>query len=250
MLTLLPYPLYCFGVLEQPLSTAKKKEIRRIVEAIGRAIVEQRLVPGTRLVELKLVDALGANRNHIRAALLELSHQGLVSITINKGAMVACPSQQEAADVFVVRRLLEAEAMVLAAERIEDTDLAALRKLIEEERQAVEEGRRPAAVKLAARFHIELARIAGNQVLSDMLERLLGRCSLIVSMYQKDSRSHECHCDEHTQLVELLAAGDVDTAVLSMRQHLDNLESSLDLTQEEEQVTDFVALFADSVPTE
>ncbi|MCT7653787.1 GntR family transcriptional regulator [Oceanimonas sp. NS1] len=102
------------------MTTAKKKEIHRIVEAVGRAIVEQRLAPGTRLVELKLVEALQANRNHIRAALLELSHQGLVSIIANKGAMVACPSQQEAADVFVVRRLLEAEAVVLAATRIDE----------------------------------------------------------------------------------------------------------------------------------
>jgi DNA-binding GntR family transcriptional regulator len=237
--------LYCFGVLELLLSTAKKKEIRRIVEAIGRAIVEQRLAPGTRLVELKLADALKANRNHIRDALQELSHQGLVSIVVNKGAMVACPSQQEAADVFVVRRVLEAEAMALAAARVKEADLAVLRNLIEEERQAVEEGRRSAAVKLAARFHIELARIADNQVLSEVLERLIARCSLIVSMYQKDSRAHECHCNEHGQLVDLLVAGDVDAAVLSMRRHLDNLESSLDLSQEEEEATDFVALFAD-----
>ncbi|GAA3539717.1 GntR family transcriptional regulator [Zobellella aerophila] len=227
------------------MSTAKKKEIRRIVAAIGQAILEQRLAPGTRLVELKLSDALNANRNHVRAALLELSHQGLVSIVVNKGAMVACPSQQEAAEVFVVRQLLEAEATALAAGRASKADLAVLKKLIEDERQAVEEGKRPVAVQLAARFHIELARIAGNRVLSEMLERLVARCSLIVSMYQKDSRAHECHCEEHGHLVELLAAGDVEAAVLSMRQHLENLESSLDLTQEEERVTDFVALFAE-----
>lgn len=225
--------------------TVKKKEISRIVAAIGRAIVEQRLVPGTRLVELKLVDALSANRNHIRAALLELSHQGLVSITVNKGAMVACPSQQEAADVFAVRQLLEAEAIALAATRIEQSDLLMLNTLISEEKNAVEQGMRPTAVELSGRFHIELARMAGNQVLSDILERLMARCSLIVSMYQKDRHAHQCHCDEHTQLVELLAAGDGDGAVRLMRQHLESLESSLDLTQEEEQVTDFMALFAD-----
>ncbi|MCT7653786.1 FCD domain-containing protein [Oceanimonas sp. NS1] len=85
--------------------------------------------------------------------------------------------------------------------------------MIDAERQAVNEGRRPAAVQLAARFHLELARIAGNQVLLEMLERLLARCSLIVSMYQKDRRAHECHCDDHGRLVDLLLAGDVDTAV-------------------------------------
>lgn len=230
------------------MTTAKKKEIRRIVDAVGRAIVEQRLAPGTRLVELKLAEALQANRNHIRDALLELSHQGLVSMVVNKGAMVACPSQKEATDVFVVRRLLEAEAVVLAAKRIDKTGIAALSALIEAEKQAVSEGRRAEAVQLAARFHLEVARIADNQVLLEMLERLLARCSLIVSMYQKDSQEHNSHCSEHGRLVDLLVAGEVDEAVRLMKQHLTHLESNLDLSEKEEQSLDFMALFSEQRP--
>ncbi|WMC11191.1 GntR family transcriptional regulator [Oceanimonas pelagia] len=230
------------------MTTAKKKEIRRIVDAVGRAIVEQRLAPGTRLVEVRLAEALQANRNHIRDALQELSHQGLVSMVVNKGAMVACPSQQEATDVFVVRRLLEAEAVVLAAARIDAAGIAALQTLIDEERRAVDEGRRAEAVQLAARFHLEVARIADNQVLLEMLERLLARCSLIVSMYQKNRQAHNSHCDEHGRLVALLAAGKVDEAVHAMNRHLEHLESTLDLTQEEEPETDFMTLFAEQRP--
>lgn len=223
----------------------KRREIQRIVGIISRAILEQRLAPGTRLVETRLSEALGANRNHVRAALLELSHQGLVAIAANRGATVACPSQQEAAEVFAMRRILEEEAVALAARGERRGELAPLRALIEEERRAVEEGRRPAAVDCAARFHIELARLGGNRLLVEVLERMVAKTSLIVSMYQKDRNAHHCHCEEHGRLLDLVAAGEAGTAALSMRRHLENLEASLELTEEEEQSLDLAALFAE-----
>ena len=86
-----------------------------IVESLTRAIVEHRLLPGTKLAEQKLADHFGVSRTLVRQALFQLSQNRLIRLEPARGAFVAAPSVQEARQVFAVRRMLEAE-MVRAVE--------------------------------------------------------------------------------------------------------------------------------------
>jgi DNA-binding GntR family transcriptional regulator len=83
----------------------------RIVESITTAIVERRLMPGTKLAEQKLADIFGVSRTLVRQALNQLSRDRLVTLEPARGAFVAKPSVEEARQVFEVRAMLEA-AMV------------------------------------------------------------------------------------------------------------------------------------------
>src|SRR5690606_34719231 len=74
-----------------------------IVNAVMRAIVEHRLLPGAKLVEQKLGDRFGVSRTVVRQALFRLSELKLVRLEPARGAFVAAPSIQEAREVFAVR---------------------------------------------------------------------------------------------------------------------------------------------------
>jgi DNA-binding GntR family transcriptional regulator len=50
-----------------------------IVSALTKAIVEHRLLPGSKLAEQKLADHFGVSRTLVRQALLQLSQQQLVT---------------------------------------------------------------------------------------------------------------------------------------------------------------------------
>jgi len=80
-----------------------------IVESLTRAIVEHRLLPGTKLAEQKLADHFGVSRTLVRQALFQLSQNRLIRLEPARGAFVATPSVDEARQVFAVRRMLEAE---------------------------------------------------------------------------------------------------------------------------------------------
>ena len=80
-----------------------------IVENLTRAIVEHRLLPGTKLAEQKLADHFGVSRTLVRQALFQLSQNRLIKLEPARGAFVATPSVAEARQVFAVRRMLEAE---------------------------------------------------------------------------------------------------------------------------------------------
>jgi DNA-binding GntR family transcriptional regulator len=80
-----------------------------IVEALTRAIIEHRLLPGTKLAEQKLADHFGVSRTLVRQALFQLAQNRLIRLEPARGAFVATPSVEEARQVFAVRRMLEAE---------------------------------------------------------------------------------------------------------------------------------------------
>src|SRR5690349_7106037 len=79
----------------------------RIVESITTAIVERRLMPGTKLAEQQIADIFDVSRTLVRQALNRLSRDHLVTLEPARGAFVAKPSAEEARQVFEVRRMVE-----------------------------------------------------------------------------------------------------------------------------------------------
>ena len=104
------------GALPAPADGSAAGPTQRIVDSITTAIVERRLMPGTKLAEQQIADIFGVSRTLVRQALNQLSRDRLVTLEPARGAFVAKPSVQEARQVFEVRAMLEA-AMVQAAVR-------------------------------------------------------------------------------------------------------------------------------------
>ena len=59
-----------------------------------------------------------------------------------------------------------------------------------------------------------------------MLDELISRCALITVMYQSTTAAVHSH-EEHTFIVDALAAHDAETAVRLMREHLEHVEEGL-----------------------
>jgi DNA-binding GntR family transcriptional regulator len=98
----------------------------RIVESITTAIVERRLMPGTKLAEQKIADIFKVSRTVVRQALNQLSRHKLVTLEPARGARVAEPSIEEARQVFEVRHMLESAVVRRLAASITPQQVAAL----------------------------------------------------------------------------------------------------------------------------
>ena len=88
-----------------------------VTEALRAAILNGEYAPKQRLVEIDLCERFSTSRFILRAALQELSAQGLVEFQRNRGARVRDVSLQEAIEITEVRILLEGH---LAKKRPED----------------------------------------------------------------------------------------------------------------------------------
>jgi DNA-binding GntR family transcriptional regulator len=230
MLTMPRKPAATLRVVDPPVRPAAgaPSSTDRIVDSITTAIVERRLMPGTKLVEQQIADVFSVSRTVVRQALNQLSRDRLVTLEPARGAFVAMPSIAEARQVFEVRRMVEGGMVRQFAAQITDAQLAELRTHLRDERGAVTRADVSGRTRLLADFHVVLARMLGNEVLAELVADLLSRSQLIALMYQS-AHSAEHSQAEHVDIVEALQRRDARAAVRLMEQHLASVERNLRL---------------------
>jgi len=188
-------------------------------EALRRAILEQAIVPGTRLPEDELAAQFGVSRTPIRAVLARLQNEGLVKAGARRTAAVAEPGLGEARKVFEVRRALEREAVLLAAQHWSPANERRLEQILRQEEQARKAGDARAAIRLAGDFHLALGGMADNFLLERYLGETVSRCSLALAVHSRP-HSEDCAISEHRQILERLRAGKAQEAVAAMDEHI------------------------------
>ena len=201
---------------------------QRIVDAITTAIVERRLMPGTKLAEQQIADIFQVSRTLVRQALNQLSRDHLITLEPARGAFVAQPSVEEARQVFEVRQMVELSLVRQLCASITDAQVAQLRAHLATEADALARTDVTGRTRLLADFHVVLARLVGNEVLAQLLADLLSRCSLIALMYQS-AHSAEHSAEEHVAIVDAIERRDARAAVRLMQSHLCNVERYLQL---------------------
>jgi len=213
---------------------------QRIVASITTAIVERRLMPGTKLAEQKIADIFKVSRTLVRQALNQLSRDRLVTLEPARGAFVAMPSVDEARQVFELRQMLEGAMVKRLCRAITDEQVHELREHLQAEQAAISRTDVPGRTRLLGDFHVVLARMLGNDVLAQLLNDLLSRSSLISLMYQS-SHSAEASFQEHVAIVDALARRDVRAAVRLTEEHLDHVERNLRLDPRAPDLTQILA---------
>ena len=215
----------------------------RIVVEVLRAVEEHRLPPGTKLAEETLAAAFGTTRARVRVALQHLAHKHIVTLHPNRGAFVAEPTIADARAVFAARRLIEPPLAASLVGRLGASQLLKLRRHVSAEAAARDAQDRHAGIKLSGEFHVMLAELAGNPVVTDLLRGLVARSSLIVAIYKR-ANAADCGPDEHRELVDALAAGPRRQVEKLMDHHLRHVEAGLALTLPRHAGVDLRTVFA------
>jgi DNA-binding GntR family transcriptional regulator len=214
-----------------------------IYNQIFDAILSQRLLPGTKLTEEELAKIFKVSRTIVRRALLRLSQDCIVDIKPNRGASVACPTVKQAREIIQARRIIEAEIIREVVTLIDQDQIYALRQLVDEEKKNVEHHIRSSGIRLSGDFHLELAKVSKNTTLTKFIRELIPQTSLVIARYEKPGYA-TCSHAEHYELIDIIAQGDAQSAVLLMDKHLLRIEEKLDLSEHNVQV-DLKTLFCE-----
>mgnify|MGYP001339386987 CR=1 FL=1 len=229
---------------DAPRAAASKADI---YERIYDAIVEHRLMPGTKLSEERVARLFSVSRTQVRGVLQRLAVEQLVTMIPNRGAFVTTPSADEARDVLEVRRTLEPAIVARLIRRIGDGKapqaLRQLRAITKQEHQAHAKGDRRASVRLSGEFHVKLAQCSGSPVMTRMMRELTPLTCLAILTFEAPTAT-ACPDDEHDRLIDAIETGDEAAAMSLMIEHLDHIEASLSLEQTHDPETDLArALF-------
>ena len=186
--------------------------------AIAALIVAERYKPAQKLSEAHIGEKLGLGRTVVREALRRLGFAGIVTLHRNRGAFVADPSLGEVQQAYAARRLIEGEIVGDLCRHCTAHDIRALRQHVERQQAARASGDRGRYVHLLTDFHSVLAALGENRLLEGFVQQLAAKTSLAVLLY--DGAPPACAIEEHSALVDFIAAGDAERAGELMNRHL------------------------------
>src|SRR6478735_1353260 len=155
-------------------------------------------VPGSRLTERGLEAELGASRTPLRAALMRLEAEGLVSRD-GRGWQVSPIDLGEIAQLSELRDAVESAAARISCARATDADIAALAAQID----GFDQGRsNDDAVRAGTEFHVRLAALSDNHFLADAVDSAMTRLARARWLVVRSEEAWE----EHREILALVAA--------------------------------------------
>jgi DNA-binding GntR family transcriptional regulator len=198
-----------------------------VAGAIRAAILRGEFAPRQRLIEAELCERFGTSRFVVRAALQELSAQGLVEVERNRGARVREVSLGEAIEITEVRKLLEGLEAARAATRITTAEAAMLRGIVTGMRAAVARAELLTYSELNASLHAAIRDISAHETSARLLRQLRDQTVRHQFTLSLMPGRPAVSLPQHEAIVAAVTARDPDAAERAMHEHLQSVIEAL-----------------------
>lgn len=189
------------------------------------SIAAGELLPGTKLSEQKLSEALGISRNTLREAFTVLAGESLVQRIPNRGVYVATPGTDDVREIFRVRRLIEPATILWG--NISAGALENLEAIIAKGRKASDAGSVPRMADANQELHKALVALSGSASLSKLMEKVLAQMRLLFHAMGTTPDFHSHFVERNAALIEQIRTGEREAAAAELRHYLNEVEREL-----------------------
>ncbi len=192
----------------------------RITSILRKAIYAGEYKGGDELSLTDIAARLGISRTPVREAFQVLESEGLITLRMNKGAVVNTIDRKFVRDIFEMRILLESEAARKAAENgIDEETLASLLKRLYNLRDHFDTLDVADYVALNQAVHQAIWRAAGNHQLTGYLLELWNGPS--VGHGEKAAEHHfQASTYEHIAILQAIRDRQTKEARKAMNRHI------------------------------
>lgn len=192
----------------------------RVYQALADGIVSGRLRPGTRLRVDAIAQQLGVSTTPVRDALGRLEKDGLITKYPYHGALVRVFKDEEVRELYELRAGLECFGVRMACRRIADSDIAWLREHQRAGMRALERGDMESYRMYNQELHAAILHASGNNLLVSTMETISRQMQVLTARAIRVSGRPTRACQEHEQLIELIAKRDAVAADKLMEHHI------------------------------
>lgn len=192
----------------------------RALKALREAIITMRLPPGEPLIERQIARQLGISTTPVREAIRQLANEGLVTIAVNRSAVVRGLTPHDIDEIFDLRDILEPMALRLAEARLGGELVHAMEVILARSAQVNEAGDYAALAECNRAFNEAFVQGCGNSRLQAILESLHQQTRQISGLVQKYRRSAPLDHEQHVRILDAVRRGDWDEADEATREHL------------------------------
>ncbi|WP_282606136.1 GntR family transcriptional regulator [Pelagibius sp. Alg239-R121] len=189
-----------------------------IYSLLIQAIEDGDLKPGDRLRETELAERFGVSRTPIRETLKQLEAQGLARHEPNRGMVIPTLEHDEINQLYMVREVLEGTAARFAAQHATDVEIAILQDGVAADREIIDEVDKLVASNRV--FHRRLTLASHNRYLVLQVEHMKQYLLLLDGTTFTDPDRRAGAVEEHSRLIEAVAARDLDKAEEYARLHI------------------------------
>jgi len=198
-----------------------------VYRRLREGIIAGRFQPNERLVEANLSRMLSAGRTAVRAALVRLDQEGLVTREHNRGARVRLVSDQEALQIEEVRAALERLLARQAAAKATASDIRELRHVLVDMRKRLTSEDAIGYSELNPKFHQLIWATARNATAGRLVGTL--KSQSLRFQYQTMLRPGrpQRSLREHELIFSAIVAHDPEAADAAMRDHLEEVIETL-----------------------
>jgi DNA-binding GntR family transcriptional regulator len=212
------------GMVVKPISATEA-----VAASLRERIFDGAIEPGARLPELELAGDFGVARPTVRAAIQTLCHEGLLQRERNRSAFVPKLGNDDILDLFSVRIPLECLIVREVLER--KAQLGGVRDAIGQLVGLNARSPWSRVVEADLGFHRALAHATGSPRLERLYLSLGGEIRLCIAQLRPAWPSPGAMAAEHQSLLDVIEAGDVETAVARMTAHLERAVHDLTPSQ-------------------
>ncbi len=186
-------------------------------DSVRQAILSGAIPAGTRLVQTDIASELGVSTTPVREALRDLATEGLIDLDAHRGASVKKFDVSELREIQAITKMLEPEAVRLAAENPPDLDrLTALATAMDSETDIAR------WVDLNRQFHEGLLESVPNRRLLTMLKGLRDAIAphIGIALHRHDYR-FDLAGEQHRSILDAVRDGDGERAAGLTSEHID-----------------------------
>jgi len=200
-----------------PLATRTSEGIAHVIR---KAILAGTLGPGQQLRERRLAEELQVSRTPIREALFTLHGEGLVDLAPHQAARVRAVTPSDIAQIYALRKLLEAQSARAAAETGDRAKIDAVASALAAQRRLGTGGSPQDQAEADFAFHDAIAVASGSQLLLTVERQVLAVTITHRSRYKYSAQQIKRVWRLHEGILEAIESGDGDRAEALMASHI------------------------------
>lgn len=187
--------------------------------ALQEAILDGRLTPGERLVEIDLSLSLGISRGPLREAMRQLESEGLIVRHSHQGTHVVRPTGRDILELYGVRAALEGFAATQGIETLRATGIPRLRDELPALARAGQERDWDRVAVLDTAWHKHIVEASRNQHLERVWRTANGPLRVLYAQLAARVYEPEQVLTRHLEVLEVLATGTPERIEAVLRAH-------------------------------
>ncbi len=213
-----------------PLSDQRSLQ-ERTYQALRAALLDGQYLPGERIYEAAVAEALGVSRNPVREAVRRLQQDGLLDVRPHYGIYVASIPADEIDDLYRIRAALEATAAGLAADRMSQAEIGELEGILQDQQREAETAspalREAVSAVQADRFHHAIHVGARSPRLLALLEQIYAQVTHFRNLTLRVPGRAAISARGHAEIFAAIQQRDAAAAEARMRVHIDDARQAL-----------------------